>query len=343
MTEYKIVVKDGSGNKLGEFAQFRGLKFGSRLNNYGTCTFQVPVSDSKISSLIALRRYTVHIYRDGSLVWAGEQAIRSGALDSKGDNWVTIQCFDWFEQLLSRYTDGDDRIFTAVDAGEIAWTLIDESQAFTHGDYGITMGTIETTMDRDRTYKNQNIGQAIIDLSNVLNGFDFEINTSKVFNVYDFQGVDRTNSVILEYGVNVSAVRIVEDFSKPVNKAIILGDSGDYTDPLRVERENTTDEGLYKIREALSNEMTVIEIATLEEKGDALLRKYGSVLVKLSLTIVRNTVTIDELALGDLVRIKIQSGIYDIDESYRVFEWSVSYDENNVETLDLVLAKFILA
>jgi len=338
---YKIQVQDGSGNNLGEFSTFRNLQFGKRLNNYGACSFQVPINDPKVSSLIALRIYTVNIWRDATLIWAGEQVNRQGNLDNKGDNWVTVYCFDWFEQLLTRYT-GSEVTFSGVDAGDIAWQLIDTSQSLSDGDLGITEGTIETTQNRDRTYYNQNIAQAIINLSNVINGFDFEINTSRVFNVYTTQGIDRSDSIILEYGVNVSDMRITEDFSKPVNKAIILGGSGNPSVALRVERDDAVLQGQYKLREGLSNELTVSETATLEESGDAMIRKYGISLMKISMGIVRKSPTIADFALGDIIRLKVKSGIYDIDQSFRIFEWQVNYNSDNTETLTLVLGDFTI-
>lgn len=337
--QYRIKVTDSDGSLLGEFDRFRNLKFGKRLNNYGTASFEIPVLDPKAESLTALRIYGVEIYRDGTLIWAGEQAIRMGRLDSKGDNWVTIYCYTWFEQLFSRYT-GETRIFTAIDASEIAWTLIDETQV--ESDLGIMLGSTEVTQDRDREYHNHNIGEQIIKLSAVINGFDFEINDSKVFNTYAMMGVDRSD-LILEYGHNIISMSINEDFSKAVNRAIILGDSGVPGESLRVERDDTASQVQYKLREGLSNEMTVSELATLEEKGDAVLRKYGIPLLKTSMNLVRSsTPTIADFNLGDIITLKVNNGIYAIEEQFRVYEWSVDYNEDDTEQLDLVLGNFII-
>lgn len=339
---YRLIVKDADGNNLGEFEKYKNLKFTKRLNNYGECSFSVPVNDPKIASLIALRIYSVHIYRDDVLLWAGEQAVRQGNLDDKGGNWATITCYDWFEQWFSRYT-AEEVTFTGIDAGQIAWDMIDTAQGEANGDFGIIEGTIEATQDRDRTYYNQNIGEAIVNLSNVINGFDFEINTSKVFNVASVIGVDRSDELILEYGRNIRSIRITEDFSKPVNRGIVIGDSGTFAEPLRVERDNVPSQVLYKIREDLSNEMSVSETATLEEKGDAMLRKYQEPLIKISMEIVRGaTPTIADFAIGDIIKLVIKTGIYDMNEDFRIFEWGVSWDQNDTETLSLTLGNFYL-
>lgn len=340
MVRYKIQVRNSAGDILGEFDKFRKLKFGKALNNYGACSFEVPVKGDKAESLIALRIYSVWIYRDSDLVWAGEQATREANLDDKGDNWVTIYCFDWLEQLNARYT-ALEVIYTGIDAGQIAWDLIDDSQNKTNGDFGITEGAIEATMVRDRTYNNDNIMDSLINLANVINGFDFEITSGKVFNVYAHMGVDRSASIVLEYGINIRTAHITEDFVNPVNGAIILGDSGVLAEPVRVERNDAASQAQYGLREGLLNEMTTIETETLEEKGDALILKYGLPLFRVGLGIVRSiTPTITDFSLGDLIRLKVKEGIYDIDRSFRVYGWGVKYDSDNTETLDLVLGDF---
>lgn len=335
---YRIIVKD-MGTPIGEFKEFRNLKFSRRLNNYGTCSFEIPADDPKASSLIALRAYTIEVYRDDFLIWAGEQAVRDGQLDKAGNNWCKITCFDWFEQLFSRYT-GESVTFAGVDAGEIAWQLIDTTQ--TESDLGITEGTIEATQNRDRTYNNQNIGEAIINLANVINGFDFEINTSQVFNVAANIGVDRTN-LVLEYGRNIQAIQITEDFSSPINRAIVLGSGSDFTAPLRVDRDDAASQALYGLREGLINELEVSEITTLEDKGDALTRKKGMPLLKTRMTLIpSSSPTIEDFALGDILTLKVVSGVYNIQSQFRVYEWTVSYPPSEIEVLDLVLGNFIL-
>ncbi len=518
---YRILVKDENDNVIGEFDKFRKLEFGKRLNNYGTASFEIPLDDPKTESLVSLRKYSVWIYYQkdatSTLVWSGEQALRSADLKNDGNNWATIHCYDWLELLNSRYTDSE-KSYEQIDAGEIAWTLIDESQreavddsalfnpedvtndtqigtlawawddlvnglasddnplsvdlgaggitnylafqffpdmtplptgaiitgikveieiaqdtgvggnaidtsvvllsgldqsiisddlargeqveldpdiytsyggqnnlwgaeldvadintngifaAFSYTgeisilnvdharmtiyyytlevsenfDFGITKGTIEATVDRDRTYYNDNIMEKIIQLSNVLSGFDFEIDNNKVFNVYSVKGVDKTNDVILEYGVNIATVKLVEDFVRPINKAIVLGQSTeDLENLVRIERNDTGLQAEYKVREGLLSEMDVSETDTMNDKGDAMIRKFGTPLIKVDIDMASvQTPNITQFSLGDAIRLIIKSGVYNIDEDYRVFEWNVTFDSNNVETLSLTLGNF---
>lgn len=339
MALYKVKVQDADGEEIGEFQSIRRLEFGKRLNNYGTCEIEVPVNDAKAASLIALRRFTVWIYRkegnEYNLVWSGEQALRKGTLDNKGDNWITLYCFDWFEQLNQRNTAAVES-FTEVDAGQIAVSLID-------GAFGITTGEIEPTIDRDRTYYNQNVMEGIINLSNVLSGFDFEITNLKVFNVKTTIGVDRTDSMVLNYGYNVDSAVIDEDYTKITNRAIIIGEAEGQDDLVRYVEDDLALQALYGVREMISLEPDVSELTTFENKALSVLRKYGEPLVKIDITISRGSgISILDFTLGDLVRVIINNGIYSIDSDYRIFEWKVAYNSDNTEDLSIVLGNFIL-
>ena len=509
---YRVVVKSGA-DTIGEFEAFTSLRFGKRLNNYGTCILTVPVSEEKINDLVSLRENTVWIYRGDTLVWAGEMAIRAGELNSAGAGLVELHSFTWFEQLRNRFTEKELR-YEQVDAGAIAWDLIFRTQnqyiqadtgadlpgtastdsvigtvdwttpnnikvddstsanidfgateratyylkatnfgfalpsnsditgitvtvkelndkgssthyakdvnvklikagtiqtvnkgnnldraetvtTTTYGgindtwsdtwaytdinnsgfgvalsylgkgsiiniysvkitvyykypvsvgnyDFGITEGTIEATMDRDRTYNNQNIAEAIINLTNVLEGFDFEITDNKVFNAKTLIGEDLTESVILDYGSNVLSCRITEDFSAPVNRAIILGEASDNTELLRIERNDTTSQTNIKLREDATTEWDVSETETLNEKGDAILRKYSTPLLKIDIDILPNTPNVTQFSLGDLIIVRIVHGFYNIKEEYRIFEWEVEYKSDGTEKLSLVLGKFTI-
>jgi hypothetical protein len=342
---YRILIKDENGNFIGEISGFKNLKFGKRLSNYGQASFDIQANSDKAAELVSLRQYSIWIYYQkdavSTLVWSGEQAMREGNLDNAGNNWCTIYCYDWLEQLNSRYT-ASEKFFDGVDAGQIAWTLIDDTQDQTNGNLGITQGTIQTTVPRDRHYYNQNIMEAIVNLSNVLSGFDFEITNDKVFNVKNVIGTDKSNEIIIKYGHNVESVKIVEDFVHPTNRAIIIGQStDDLNDLIRVERNNLTSQSEYKVRESLTSEMEVSETTTMEDKGDAVLRKYQYPLISVDINFSSlPEPNITQFGLGDALRFIVKSGIYNINEAYRVFEWTITFDSNNVGKLNLILGNF---
>ena len=340
---YRIIIKDSAGNALGELDSFRKVKCGKRLNNYGEAEFDIRVSDPKASSFISLRKNTIEIYRENALtntlIWEGEQALSQGVLNESGNNWATIHNFTWFERLFHRYTAGE-KIFTDTDQGSIASTMITDANGI--GATGITIGTVVATKNRDRTYNTQNIGEGIINLSDVEDGFDFEVTDLKAFNADSILGTDKTDDVILKYGHNIKNMTITEDFVNPVNSAIVLGEATGESTLQRVVRNDAALQATYGIREGRLQEMDVSGLSTLQDKGDAAIRKYGNPLIKVSFDLIRNiTPSIDSFGIGDGIRLIAQNGIYNIDEQYRVFEWELEFDKDGAEKLSLVLGNFI--
>lgn len=340
---YRILVKNSAGTVVGEIVAPRKLQFGKRLNNYGEASFDIQANDPLVATLVSLRKNTIEIYRrkegTDTLVWAGSQALATGSLKENGNNWITVYCYTWFELLIHRFTDAV-KTFTNTDAGQIAKTLITDTNS--DDPTGITIGTITPTTDRDRTYNNQNVAEGIINLANVVSGFDFEITDLKVFNVYDILGTDKTDSVVFEYGHNVKNMTITEDFVNPVNRAIVLGEATGESTLQRVERDDATLQTEYGLFEGRFTEISTSNLGTLQDKGDAAIRKYGEPLLKVSFDLVgNNTPSIDEFTCGDGIRLMANWGYYNIDEQYRVFEYSVTFDGKNVEHLDLTLGKFI--
>jgi hypothetical protein len=295
-----------------------------------------------------LRQYTVWIYRvkddSETLVWAGEQATREAKLDDGGNNWITIHCFDWLELLNTRLTVYEE-VYEWQNVGFIIKDLITKTQADgSYGDLGITFAAdIETAVDisRDLTLHNDNIMEAIIGLSDTSPGFDLVMNHQKVLRIADVIGEDKTNDVVLEYGVNIASCRIVEDFTKPTNRAVILGNAIGEETMQRVEVDDTTSQGIYKLREQKYSDMDEVDLAMFTDRGNALLRKYKDPLMKVDVQLTGSSrPNISEFDCGDSVKLIIVSGPYAINADYRVFEWEVSYDDDNAERLSITLGNF---
>jgi len=344
---YRIIVKDQNGVIIGEVDAFKSVKFSKRLNDYGEADFDMKVTDEKALSFVDLRKNTIEIYRENNLtntlVWAGEQALCRSKLTESGNNWATVHSFTWFEQLYHRYTPAYvayGAVGSEVDQGAIVEDMIDVTNA--DDATKITIGTIVATFDRIRQYYSQNIAEAIINLANVIDGFDFEVTDAGAINIDSVIGNDKTDSVVFRYGHNIKNVDIVEDFTNPVNRAIVLGEAVGETTLQRVERDDATLQTAYGLREGRLQEMDVSGLSTLEDKGDAAIRKYGDVLLKVEFDLIRNiSPSIDTFTVGDAIRLIVQNGMYNIDEQYRVYEWEVTFDADSTEKLKLTLGKFI--
>ena len=327
MPEYNIKIFDENDNAIGEVVNHFGFEYSRVLNNFGSCDFSFSADDASMIPLVALRRFKTKILRDNTLIWAGEQVSNRGSLVPNTENIASILSHEFVEQLAHRYT-GAIRRFDGVDAGTIFWTLIDESQNLTNGDYGITEGTIEATVNRSRTYENKNILDAGIDLSKVIDGFDFEITPEQVFNVFVQKGIDKSTTHVFDFRANIQKVSVEENFSNPFNSTIVVGEDN------RVERTDTTAGGIFFLRQALVNATGTTDDTSLNDKGDANNRKFNSPLLSVSFSQVPNTSpAFGSISLGDIVRIRVKRGIYNVDNNFRVYGFKVKVDPDNKETV----------
>ncbi len=118
-----------------------------------------------------------------------------------------VDPFFQIERLLARKVEGSTwkaRTFAEVDQSLILWELLDPV-----GPHGVVEGSLPASVDRDRTYPpGKEIGQALIEMSEVIGGPDFEFEptlasdgTLATFNTfYPSQGEDRTADVVFVHG-----------------------------------------------------------------------------------------------------------------------------------------------
>lgn len=315
---YKLIITDTSGTKLAEVDTYRRLRFQTVLNKEGDASFTVSLNDPKMAiSIVNLRKSELKIQRRDSTgsyqtVWAGYIHAISSPI-SEGDDIMTVYARGYLGLLEKRVIVS--RTFTATDAGQIAKTLIQESQALTNGNLGITYGTIEATQTRDRTYQNQYLMQEIMRLSDVLGGFDFQITVGKQFVVYKQKGGYKFNTVIFRQSYNVASGDYSEDFADGCNRAYVLG--AGYGDAMATATvDDTTLQGQYYLMEELLNEKTVSVTSTLQAHGAELILQKGVARREYVIYQIPTTYpTILDVETGDWIRLAINKGrlqIYDV-------------------------------
>lgn len=341
---YRIIVKNAAGTVLGEVINFRAVKFGKRLNTYGEAEFDMLVTDPLASTFIQLRKNTIEIWEESNdgqeLVWAGEMALLRADLQENANNWVKVKSFTWFERLYHRFTPQTVE-YLEEDQGAIASDLVTTTN--TDSPTGITIGTVVPTVDRDRHFYSDNIGQSIENLANVIDGFDFEVTDLKAFNADAILGTDKTDEVVYRYGHNVKNAQIIQDFTNPINRAIVLGEAIGEDELQRVERDDAGLQTEFGLREGRLQEMDVSGLSTLEDKGDAAIRKYGEALLQVEFELIKGaSPSIANYTVGDAIRLIVQSGMFSIDGAFRVFEWEVTYDKDSTTKIRLTLGDFIL-
>jgi hypothetical protein len=343
---FRVIVKDTSSSDQYDIP-FTTVDFTDELNNSKNATFyfdyaaveEVAQVYGKTALFVLSGGFReIWLEKDGTKVYYGAISDYSVSKDSSGVLKITVASVGFFSLLAKRRT-GAKRVFTTTDAGTIAWTLINESQTGdTYGDLGITMGTIQTSVDRDRTFRFASLREEIWQMSNanLKNGFDFEVDNNKVFNVYYAQKGSQREDIFFDEKNIISY-----SFRKPLvlnltNRVYVLG--GGFNDDVIYEtRDSAADYRVtFGLLEDVLSSRNVEETDTLQDKGDGYLLKNQSPIVEISITHADGEPNIEDYDIGDSVRIRMTE-MNIIDEWRRIYKRTVKIDNNGaaIVTLDL--------
>jgi len=345
---YSIQILTKSGNLIGEFsgrAENRSIKLARNraeeiIWRVGLIEFQEYANTIGISikSLIGVNENEVRIKRGDVFICGGQ--IRHAEVIIEGDDlYIEIRALGFLELFADRYTD-ILKEFSGIDQGMIAWTLVDESQDLTNGDFGITLGNIETTVNRDRTFEYKNIKDAIIELSEVEGGFDFEFTYNKKFYIYESLGVTRS-SLLFQFPGNIKRVALPMNGLEMVNEAIMRG-SGFGSGQIIAIRSESVLQPKYKLRQKIYDYPSVVNAITLNEIGDELIDTFKKPLEIPQITLDGNQPPyIGAYKVGDRIPLKFD-GVDALkhlnDDTYRIDAISVTIDNNDSEEIILTLS-----
>lgn len=337
--KYRFVIYDrNKAKEVCELADARNRSFSTCLNREGEARFTINLTNSKATSdILALRQNELRVYRDDTLVWGGELTLYEGGLDAEAED-VTVYAKSYLDLLRTRYT-GASREFNNIDAGIIAWTLIDESQQLTDGDFGLASGEIQTSVNRLRLYEYKNLYEAIVQLSDVYNGFEFEITPNKVFNVYYPQkGSDKTDDFQLVWGRNIKRLDFSYDFSEPCNQAVVLG-AGEGANMIFATRTDITARSRDKLRQQKVLAKDIVEFTTLNDKGDKVLSENKNPIETLTIVQAAGTASFTDVSVGDTIHIEVSRGLLSIADDYRIQEIHVRISDGGEEEVTYIVSK----
>lgn len=347
MSEYKYILWDFRTGQKEILPEALNRSYSYQLNRAGKASFSLPLTTERLQRFplyIGVTRLL--IYRADKLIWAGViWEITEDAQDDEGT--VNVQCTEIFHILSEkRYTSNT---YTSTDAGQIAWGLINTTQGLTGGNLGLTQGTIQATQNRDRTYFDEKIGEKIIQLTEVINGFDFEItpsvkvNTLGVFNVYSKRG-STLNTFRLEYGEglknNIQSWSRKRTLSDIYNSVIVEGEGyGDIAlKSTQTDNSMITAVGLLEGR---VQEKSINQQTTLDTKAQEFIRVRKTEQFIYDITLNNAYNDFGKYDIGDIIPVKIKYGYLDINTTMRIYGIDVRVSDSGEEVIKLTVSPII--
>lgn len=349
---YTILVKDPQNNATWELVP-NSWYLTISLNKEPTLICYL--SFEKIKELAEVTQTTtIHMLsatRREVSVFFGNTKVFDGAISSiaitplqLGNKTIELRALGWFAFFKKRLVGkGTPTVFTNQDAGQIAWSIINASQNDDppYSSLGITQGTIQLSKNRNREYLFDVVYDSIVNLTrdNIIDGFDFEIDTDRKFNVfYPKKGITRDNIVFHE--ANTTGWRYEKSlFLDMTNTVWVLGE-GMNSDILFSQRTaSVSDRALFGTLEEKLKADNVTQVSTLDDKGDRLLAKKKQPIVSFQeVEHYEKDISFLEYDVGDTVLVHMPS--IDIQsEPYRVREKTFSMDQDSVAKVRVKLER----
>jgi hypothetical protein len=321
-----------------EITTFQNLSWNDKLNGFGNCSFELNVNDKKLdfNKFLPMRTH-IAIYENSSLVFFGPFVGLSGNYqDVEGK--ATIYGANYYYHLTKRFSDNLVN-FVGVEQTSIIWQLINQIQTRGNGNLRITNDTTSTGINRDRTYEYQDIAEAINNMSEVINGFDFEFKCEvdannnpdyvRFITYYPKKGQLR-NMQPLKIGTSESSQLISFSYDDTFYNTITgLGQgSGDVITSFT---QNTALQVSYTRIESVKKYWNVLLQNTLDQKVQNELQENSIPVVQVGLKINPNYEILFEV--GDEIPIDLQipnSNIL-LKKTMRVMELNYSVDRQGVK------------
>jgi len=287
------------------------------LNEAGAASLFIPLNDAKaVRSLIDVGLRELHVMRDGVRVWAGYLWL---AQAQASDNTLRLGFEGFFSMLFRRHVDATLK-YVNVDQFDIAWNLIAHAQGKTNGYMGFTrFSAAASGKTRDRTYpfwERTNIGEELIALSEVGQGFDFEITPTKEWKTY-YPSKGATLTADYELGNNVATMYLEEDAGELINSYSAIG-AGDGKNTCIAVALDSTSAAAYGLREASGSFTNVKHFSTLQDRANSQLALQKDLRVQPQLSVMFDDFAPFTHVVGDRVDVIGDFGWIEINRSMRI-------------------------
>lgn len=331
--EYKIETRLRDGSYIATLPH-RDLQFEMGINGPSGIRFNLPLHDARVTAdSIWPGLHEAWVRRNNVVVAAGPIWDVTPSSDG-GSITVGAQSLeDYFDVRLCL-----DGIYTLTDQSNIAWGLINASQTQTDGNLYITKGTVGLGRTRTITYRaydNKYILEAINDMAELEDGFDWWIDpAARQFRTsYPRLQTDRKLTLVYRANIKSYAVQYMGKWMRNVVR--VQG-----ADPATVTATNPASITKYGRREfgdsfkdaATATELTAYAGYIRDLRYEP--KRYPTLTVDVDEV---NMFDSNILQMGDKVKVQINDGYVQYDELLRVKGCQVTVSKHGKETAVLYM------
>lgn len=320
----------GGGERIAEFPAV-GVKYGFRLNRPGSFDFDLSLDHAKTTQAnIEEGVHEVGVEREGTIVKVGpvltvQEDDQANTLKVGGEGLMAYLRRMHITDTLFFSVGTDDQL-------DIARALIDHHQNKGGGNFGIdTTGTLISGRKRDGSYlrdAQKNVYDAIVELSEVDDGFDFDFNplTRELDFFYPSQGRRRPD-IVFDIR-NIRQFRRQRDATSQGSHGI-----GQFSDDLIIDAQSSGAVAKYGLTQRVIVHKDVPDSVTGIDLVQDALASYASVPNLISLTVDTIDPQLFTYGLGDEVRIKWPSKYDSVNEFQRLIGFDVIWTKDKEEAV----------
>jgi hypothetical protein len=334
-----LIYPAGSVVPLGELTDAHERSLTARLIDSSESSFTVDarhdlaqLPDELVTDLV--------IAYNGEPVFRGRVGASSDDVDLD-EHRATFTAVDYLGLLRRRSisTPQAPWTFTTVAQGSIVRQLIAWTQGTTGGDLGIsaTSATVpDTAITRTIVYEPvTNIGEAIIGLAALENGFDFWVDADLVAQLaYPQRGQSR--DLVLEYGATIAKVTRSFDPTIYGNSIMVTGAAAVTPKYATAGDLATRPEGRLDLVESYPD---IDSSTALQSRANASLAEASTVRPAYSCQLIRGLWRPQDLWLGDAAGLVVRSGRLDVITTERVQQIDITLGEDGEEDVLITLGQ----
>jgi hypothetical protein len=279
------------------------------------------------------------------MVWRNGVPLLRSRVTTTGDDMgltaynLTVGCDD-YRGVLDRRNLLVDKTYTSTAQETIAWDLINYAQTQAGGDLGLKKGQWPSTgvVRASVQFKDgDSVWDCLSKLMAMDNGFELDITTDKVVNLYWPQKGGLDKGVMLDYGGNIQTVSGQTKHDSYANAVRQSGADSIAPVTLAAADINSRPEGRWDVSlgdTALTTTQMVADTAAFQ------LTKYSTLRTAWTLTFAPGRWRGPEhVWVGDIITYSIKRGRrFDVNQA-RVYDLSIELDESGLETVSVTVDK----
>lgn len=344
MARYEVLVYSKDGLPMGNiFSLCRNFKWSKTRNEAESVSFDLDLDkyEQYIEAIgfgdeplnfMEVGRNDIRIKRDGQWL-LGVNIIKFTYSPAEPGVKLEVAGSGYLNYYKRRYVTIS---YTNTPQEDILWGVIDACNQMTGGDYGITQGThTGGTVLRQRNQVRKEVKSFFQQMSQVINGPDFEFTADKKLNTYDAIGVYRPN-IRLVYPGNIASFNFGRSVEKVSNFIYGIG-SGNGEDAVQANSEDVESEQYLYRREQIVTYNSVVEESTLQENIDGVMHYAKDPIELPTVTVEDGVLDLNVVGIGDTLPLEMNGNksLAHINGFYRIESIECSVDQNGSETVDL--------